>query len=387
MRPSNRSLRLSLPPRRQRGLSLVELMIGLAIGLVLSLGMVTMITGTSRGFRDVDESARMQEGAAEALRYIGDSVRLAGFFGFSGAQAAQVELPQPPPAAGQELDTLADCGSGGNPPAVNWALPTDAAATPIRGAVDVAAAAINALYPCILETNFVGGTVLATRGATGVRVIDPTPLTNMDDAPLVPDTIYAQGDPLRGPMLFRGGTARLSTLRAAGQVRQVNDGLNPLADAPIFEYSAHVYYVRPCSRPTNPPGCAANDDGGRAIPTLVRQQLQGRTMVEVPLVQGVERIGVLYGIDTNGDGLPENHLLAPAAGDWVNVVTVRVSVLMRSLTQRTLLNDAGKRYDLTGGNAAPFTCDPLLAGDCQFQRRVFVQSFQVRNVAGRRGAL
>ena len=61
-------------PRAMRGLSLVELMIGLAIGLVLSLGMVTMITGTSRGFRDLDESARMQEGAADALRYIGDSV-------------------------------------------------------------------------------------------------------------------------------------------------------------------------------------------------------------------------------------------------------------------------------------------------------------------------
>jgi hypothetical protein len=28
-----------------------------------------------------------------------------------------------------------------------------------------------------------------------------------------------------------------------------------------------------------------------------------------------------------------------------------------------------------------------VGNECQFQRRVFVQSFQVRNVAGRRGAL
>ena len=370
-----------------RGLSLVELMIGLAIGLVLSLGMVTMITGTSRGFRDIDESARMQEGAADALRYIGDSVRLAGFYGFAGAQTTQVELPQPVPNAGQEVDTQADCGSAGNPPQVNWALPTDAQATPIRGGADIAVADVNGLYPCILETNFVGGTVLVTRGATGVRVVDPTPLTDLQDAPLVPDTMYVQADPLRGAILFRGGTARLATLRAAGQVRTTVDGLNPAVDAPLFEYSAHVYYVRPCSRPLNPPGCTANDDAGRPIPTLVRQQLQGRTMVEVPLVQGVERIGILYGIDNDGDGRAETQALLPGAADWANVVSVRVAVLMRSLTPNSTFNDAGKRYDLTGGNAAAFTCNPVVVNECQFQRRVFVQSFQVRNVAGRRGAL
>jgi type IV pilus assembly protein PilW len=374
-------------PRAMRGLSLVELMIGLAIGLVLSLGMVTMITGTSRGFRDLDESARMQEGAADALRYIGDSVRLAGFLGFGGAQAVQAILPQPAPGAGQEVDTLNDCGSVGNPPENNWALPTAAESTPIRGAANVAPAAVNGLYPCILETNFVGGTVLVTRGATGVRVVDPTPLTDLQDAPLVADTVYVHGDPLRGSILFRGGTARLGVLRAAGEVRTTNDGVNPINDAPVFEYSAHVYYVRPCSRPAAPPGCAATDDAGLPIPTLVRQQLQGRTMVEVPLVQGVERIGVLYGIDADGNGRAETQVLTPAAGDWANVVSVRVAVLMRSLTPRTLLNDAGKQYDLTAGNGVAFTCNPAVANDCQFQRRVFVQTFQVRNVAGRRGAI
>ena len=35
---------------RQRGLSLVELMIGLTIGLVLTLGMFTLISNTSNVF-------------------------------------------------------------------------------------------------------------------------------------------------------------------------------------------------------------------------------------------------------------------------------------------------------------------------------------------------
>jgi type IV pilus assembly protein PilW len=110
-------------------------------------------------------------------------------------------------------------------------------------------------------------------------------------------------------------------------------------------------------------------------------------MVEVPLVQGVERIGILYGIDNDGDGRAETQALLPGAADWANVVSVRVAVLMRSLTPNSTFNDAGKRYDLTGGNAPAFTCNPAVGNECQFQRRVFVQSFQVRNVAGRRGAL
>ena len=88
-------------------MSLIELMIGLTIGLMLTLGLFTLIAGQSTTFKTQDDFARMQENATSALRYIGDSIRMAGFYGFTQDPAA-ISL-----TAGA-VSTSADCGSSTN---------------------------------------------------------------------------------------------------------------------------------------------------------------------------------------------------------------------------------------------------------------------------------
>jgi hypothetical protein len=114
-------------------------------------------------------------------------------------------------------------------------------------------------------------------------------------------------------------------------VESIVGGVVTSSDAPIFEYLARVYYIRPCSRfATAATTCTAAADGGRPIPTLARQELNGATMVETPLVEGIERVFFLYGIDADGNGIPERFVPDPTAADWTNVVSVRVAVLARS---------------------------------------------------------
>ncbi|MFN7428715.1 MAG: PilW family protein [bacterium] len=379
--------------RAQRGLSLVELLVGMTIGLFLTLGLLVMMSGTSRGFKVQDEFARMQEGGVEALRYIGDSLRLAGFYGWNGSPGGgtSVSLPALAPAGGQEVDTLADCGSGTNPPATNWALQVG---QPLSGRIGLTSATVNATFPCILAQNFLdyqNHQILVTRGSNGSQVPDTATLGDLSDAAFDNDRLYAQADPARG-LIFRGGAARFTALKAAGESARVTNANGTLVDAPIFEYQAHVYYLRPCSRPISPPACATTDDGGFPIPTLVRQQLVGRTMTELALVPGVERIGFVYGIDNvnndptrTWDGIPDTYVLDPATpAQWSRVVTVRVSVLVRSSSPNIGHDDSGKQYDLTSGLSMPFACSPKVVNDCAYRRHVFQQTFQVRNVAMRR---
>ena len=59
------------PAGVQRGLSLIEMMVGLTIGLVLTLGLFTLIANTSQSFKVQDDFSRMQENGATAFRYIG----------------------------------------------------------------------------------------------------------------------------------------------------------------------------------------------------------------------------------------------------------------------------------------------------------------------------
>jgi len=177
-------------------------------------------------------------------------------------------------------------------------------------------------------------------------------------------------------------------LRGAGTTRRLPNG----NDVDVFQLSAQVYYIRPCSRPTGSGGtiCQATDDGGQPIPTLVRQELTGSGMVEAPLVEGIERIDLRYGLDDTNDGVPDRFVRAPGPAEWVNVVSVKVSLLVRSPSLIRDYDDSGKNYDLDGDNVVDFTCNPALVSPlplaCYYKRKVFSQTFQVRNLAQRRGA-
>ncbi len=382
----------------QAGLSLVELMVGLTIGLVLTLGMFTLIASTSQSFRVSDDFSRMQENATSAFRYLGDSLRQAGFYGY-GTDPATIAV-----AAGSAVSTVTDCGSGNavapqpaNTPAANWALQVT---TPIFAYFGLTPLNVNTIFPCILAANFNAGPpiananpILVTRGANGYRICNVVPIpapgppvcinaaAKLDQQPNYLGTIYVQSDPANG-IIFYG--SEFAALLGAGTTRKFSNG----NDVDIFEYRAHVYYIRPCSRPV---GGAANctgagDDGGQPIPTLVRQELIGNVMTEVPLVEGIDLIDYRFGVDSDGDGVPDTFKSTPVANDWPNVVAVKVTLLVRSPTLNLEYNDGSKQYDLNGDGLPDYVCTALPAPACNYKRKVFSQTIQVRNIAQRKGA-
>ena len=375
-----------------RGLSLIELTVGLAIGLVLTLGLFTLISNQSMAFKIQNDFARMQENGATALRYIGDSVRMAGFYGYT-IEPGNINTTIG--GIAMSAGPNDDCGSAANLPTTNWALDVG---KPVYGFTGVRPAAVNARLPCILAANFLdvppsGQQVLITRFAGGYRVPDTPPMGDLTaDLAAQPNyrtTVYLQGDP-NGGLLFYGRD--FAALKVAASTRALPNG----NDIDIFEYRAHVYYLRPCSRPAaGGANCTgAGDDAGQPIPTLVRQQLIGSAtgprMTEVPLVEGVERIDFRFGIDFTNDGVADNFTATPvSAADWGNVVAVKVSVLVRSPTPSTQHDDSVKSYDLDGDGKPDYQCIDFLATNpnaCHYKRKVFSQTFQLRNIAQRRGA-
>lgn len=368
------------PRAREAGVSLVEVLVGLAIGMVLSLGLVFMLSNTSRNFKVQDDFARLQENGALALRYLADDVRTAGFYGWASS-AGSLEL-----AMRNALAITSDCGAAVNAPGAALNMETPMAVDNTLLPATVAAA-----YPCIDPGNFLAGSpVIALRGAPGYRVWDRNGNDNLSDdiaaEPNFANTLYVQSSPAQDPntIIFRGGD--YAALRAAGQHRSYTPagGVGCAAcEGPLFEYQSHVYYIRPCSRPTPPATvCAAagSDDGGRSIPTLVRHELVGTAMQMTPLVEGIERLVLLYGADDNQDGIPDRYTGNPA-GLGESITSVRISVLVRTTSSVAGYDDSGKTYSLGGG--VNFTCTPGV--DCDFKRHVFTQTVQVRNCAQRRG--
>ena len=388
----------------QRGLSLMELMVGLGIGMVLTLGMFTMIVSTSQSFRINDDFSRMQENAASAFRYLGDSLRQSGFYGSSQDTTSMKFV------AASAVATTTDCGSATVLPTVNFALDFRTSLRaymhndPFVGVIDPLT--VHGLFPCIPVGNFSAGPVgfanpnpiLVTRGAGGFRICKAIVAAVPNVSPACSNTqglltaqpnyttnIYIQASPYSGIVFYGGNYA---TITAGTDGLKYTNGI----DMEMFEYRAHVYYVRPCSRPFGGAvACTgASDDDGQPIPTLVRQELVGSAMTEVPLVEGIEVIDYRFGVDTTGDGVADfytNNVVA--AAQWQLVVSVKITMLVRSPHINNEYDDSAKTYDLLGDNvSAIYVCtnQPVPATACKYKRKVFSQTIQVRNIAQRIGA-
>jgi type IV pilus assembly protein PilW len=202
--------------------------------------------------------------------------------------------------------------------------------------------------------------------------------------------------------------------------------------APISKFDSHIYYVRTWSTTS-----------GDGIPTLVRSSFGkvGGLPAHEPaqaLVEGVEMFGVELGIDgegrcagaapgpyggsptdytqalslgpagnlldpstcaynaalstkntvptVRGDGVPERFVRCPAAGcslaELMDVVAVRLYVLARSRDASPGHTD-GKTYTLGQGGTDTMTLTPT-GTDAQYKRHVFQTTLRLVNVSGRR---
>ncbi|WP_239287440.1 PilW family protein [Candidatus Nitrotoga sp. 1052] len=167
-------------------------------------------------------------------------------------------------------------------------------------------------------------------------------------------------------------------------------------DTLTVQFYAGSEELDPALIPT--PGWIARDcTGGKANPALGQVvtntfditgtdlRCTGSVGGVQPLVENVEDLQVVYGIDTDVSGSPEYrsadlYVAAPTAAQWPNVVTARVCVRIRSANNglttspQKYLNCAGALGTATG--AAAFST--AAAGDLRLHRS-FVATYNLRN--------
>lgn len=325
------------PPKttflRQRGLSLVELMISLTIGLILLAGLSLLFVESSRSHRELSEMSKQVESGRYALQLLTDELHLAGFYGrFADIPSDTIPVPA----------TAPDPCALGNTTALLNALPIHiqgyaAASFSARPVVSALCAAF--LPAANLQP---GSDVFAIRRAD-TYVLQPT------DTPTA-NEVYLQAS--AGAIEIQLG----SNASAIGTTKKANGNDATAAPAvlnkggtaaPIRKYRVHVYFVAPCSIPAGGGTICTgpNDDGGKPIPTLKRLELTsvgGATaMNTVSLVEGIEMLKIDYGVDltpapnaagTIGDGAPEFPFKrTPASLDeWSSTVAANLYVLSRN---------------------------------------------------------
>jgi type IV pilus assembly protein PilW len=332
--------------RRQAGLSLIELMISITLGLLVLSGVLMVFVNTSASRNEVERTSRQIENGRFAVELISTDLRLAGFYG--ELDVASVTAPGAVPANPCSL-AAADWNA--------W-IPVH-----VQGVDNAGFVSAN----CPFENLKAGTDVLVVRRvracAAGVAGCDAA----------INDEAYLQ-------VGLCGTVPTTHRLGVRGVQAFDLDKKDCATDADLRQYLVHVYYI------------STDNGSGVNVPTLKRFELKEGAFVSRPLVEGIEEFQVEYGLDSDGDGAPDAYAADPGnfpkagcAGacpltNWMNVVTARIHLLARNLETSPGFTDA-KTYQL--GNDIDGNPVEVTPGGA-FRRHVFSSLVRVANIAGRR---
>ena len=329
----------------QRGLSLIELMISITIGLLILVALSTLFVNQSKARSELDKSNRMIDNGRYALELLSNDLRLAGFYGefspTSGVPAIPASLPNPCSTSAADISAalqLAVQGYDASGPASTISGPPCSLVNTAGSNLSLKPGSdILVIRRASTATPIVQGVALS-----GVHYIQAS-LCEFDSAQYIVDTT-----PANFTLRIKGCTATSTA---------------PYAD--LRNMLVHVYFVSP------------DNKVGDGIPTLKLRQLDPTTHVFVttPLVEGIDYMQLEYGLDTNGDGTADSYAEAPAATDWPDVVAVKVNILARN-TESTKGHTDTKTYSLgSAGTVSP---------NDNYKRHSYTQYIRLVNPAGRR---
>lgn len=327
----------------QRGLSLIELMISITIGLLILSAMTTLFVNQSRTRAELDKSNRMIDNGRYATELLSDNLRLAGFYGALDPRSIALPGALPDPCS----TTMSN---------ISAAIPLH-----IQG-YDAADSSTAVASPptCVPSTIKTGSDILVIR-----RVDTSTP---------VAQTAAVNGTPYLQATLCQYDTAttyKVDNTPANFTLRQKNctsTSTTPYAE--LRRMLVHIYYID------------QNNHAGDGIPTLKRIELSDTgAMTSVALVEGIEFMQVDYGLDTTADGAADSYTTCSACTvtDWSNVVSVKITLLARNLETSAGYTDT-KNYTLgLAGTHTPAAAD-------HYKRHVYTQAIRLVNPSSRREA-
>lgn len=287
----------------QRGVSLIELLVAMIIGLFIVGGAFAVYLGSRDSFRVNESVARIQEEARFGLMILSDDLALAGFLGrnnmpfvTSGRKGDAATLP-----------TLGNPGHSRRDCVDYWYIDI---VVPVTGANNT-----NPYHDmCLDNSEHVDGTdVLVVRHAAA----------HADYGWEAGATVPLQDNRQKGTLYIRSDLTR-NALYRQGVDTDPSGFIAPYTDR---EWLTHLYYIEPP---------ATNDEGNPAgPPTLRRLRLQRRN--ELPalraeeVLSNVEDFQVQFGQDDDLDGRIDRWINpGDVAESQLRAVAVRFWLLIRA---------------------------------------------------------
>ena len=340
---------------RQRGLTLVELLIALTIGLFVVGAIGALYVNTRNGFSYANEVARIQETGRFALETINRDIRMAGYNGCS-----------------RSVITSNIITNGSSNPLLDIA-------TPIRGYGG------GTLPTALSGAGALSGTdVLVLMGGSGSGEM----VVKSHDPALA--QIETLGHSVKsGELLMVTDCSKASMFQAsavAANYIEHNTGGSPgncskflgvtcpsSGAAASYVYKPGSSMMRVFSNAYFIADSVANP-GTRSLYAMALEGTNG-TSTKRELLNNVEDMQISYGVDGDGNGTADSYVRASGVTDWSKVISVKIGLLVRSAGANVSTGSQPYTFMRPDGT----TTEWLEAPTDRILRRVFSETAVARN--------
>jgi len=309
---------------RQKGLSLVELMISITLGLILLTGVTKVFLSSKTVFSSQQALSRVQETGRLAIDFMSRDIRMAGFMGCDSNPIKGLSKN-----VTNTLNTSTDfrykfteyVRGYTAETAPSGLTPAPVALTDI---IVVRSASGNGAKLTANSTATIL-TIEATKTEAGAcGTTDRISGFCADDIAVVTDCVKSSVFQITGITASGSNTAQVShgtgTLPGNASTSWGTQGNAVFkAGSELLLASNTIYFIAPGTSPSQRPS--------------LWQKTNNATPVE--LLEGVEKMSIKYGIDTNAgfDLIPDKYVNAGDVGatEWDRVVAIRIELVVASI--------------------------------------------------------
>jgi len=354
----------------QKGLTLIELMIAIVVGLILVAGVIQVFVANKQTYRITDAQSRLQDNARFALEILTRDIRSAGFSGCRSIEKMNLKQIANSPVPTQMGENTIIRGSEADSP-TSWSpvleLPvlSEILKTKVVAGTDVIT---------LQHGTSCGATLMENIGNSSddIKVVFPNScnitagntlmIADCEDAHIFRAStgstsekiVHKQGNQTEHFCKSYGvlpvdPTAPDNTACSTGESKLYN------YDAEVFKFTAVTYFIHR-EDDNDPPALWAYDQ---------------TTANASEIIEGIEDLQVLYGSDDNDDEIVDRYVTAKViedANDWDKVISAQISILVQTLD--TNLTTSNQSLEFNG---------TTIAGTEGRLRRVFSSTIAIRN--------
>lgn len=338
-----------MPCGRQRGFSLVELMIAMTIGFIVLAGIGYLYVESRQSFRSMDNLSRMQESARYALEIMARDIRMAGYRGCASS-------------SGDFHNTL----SKGTESAYNFGLPINgydgvgANWTPALPADTGGLSGLNILDgtdAIILRSATGSGTTVSKQpgnSSADLQITTPNDVT-INDIVMVTNCKAATVFQITNMNVNGAGQNVVHNTGAGSPGNSTKDLVEnySASGGEIIKMQSKTYFIR---------------DGASGRPALWQFDNYKPANDPTEIAEGVENMQIEYGLDADSNGIVESYSAADAGLNWSQVAAVRISLLVAGNDDNVATSK--QQYNYNGA---------LVDAPDRRLRQVFTTTVSVRN--------